>query len=202
MTDQQRGLARAVRVMDQLRSPGGCPWDAAQTHESLAKYLIEESYEAVDAIDSSDREHLKEELGDVLLQVLFHARIASESVDGFDIDDIADALCDKLERRHPHVFSDVTVTGADEVNANWEQIKAAEKQRTGPYDGITWSAPALTVASTAVRRERRAGEQLAVDGAQPEQQIAAELLQVVRKAADLGIDPETALRSALRSATA
>lgn len=202
MTDQQRGLARAVRVMDRLRSPGGCPWDAAQTHESLAKYLIEESYEAVDAIDSGDREHLKEELGDVLLQVLFHARIASESDDGFDIDDIADALCDKLERRHPHVFSDVTVTGADEVNANWEQIKAAEKQRTGPYDGITWSAPALAVASTAVRRERRAGEQLAVDGAQPEQQIAAELLQVVRKAADLGIDPETALRSALRSATA
>lgn len=189
--------------MDRLRSPGGCPWDAEQTHRSLAKYLIEEAYEAVDAIDGADREHLKEELGDVLLQVLFHARIASEEPDGFDIDDVADALCDKLERRHPHVFGDVAVSGADEVNANWEQIKAAEKQRTGTYDGITWSAPALSVASAVVRRERRAEGPLELvesgESSAAERRIAAELLDVVRRAADLGVDPETALRGALRS---
>jgi XTP/dITP diphosphohydrolase len=202
MTDTERGVARAVRVMDRLRSPGGCPWDAKQTHESLAKYLLEEAYEAVDAIDGDDREHLKEELGDVLLQVLFHARIATEHPDApFDLDDVADVLCDKLERRHPHVFADTSVSGADEVNANWESIKAAEKQRTGPYDGMTWSAPALSVASAVVRRERRAGEQIAVGDGDAESKVAAELLDVVRRAADQGVDPETALRSALRAAT-
>lgn len=202
MVEAERGLARAVRVMDQLRSPGGCPWDAEQTHESLTKYLIEEAYEAVDAIDGGDREHLKEELGDVLLQVLFHARIATEhSAAPFDIDDVADALSDKLERRHPHVFADVSVSGTDEVNANWETIKAAEKQRTGPYDGITWSAPALSVASSVVRGERRAGEQLSIRDHDDEGAIAADLLAVVRRARDLGVDPETALRSALRAAT-
>lgn len=200
MTGPERGLARAVRVMDRLRSPGGCPWDAEQTHASLAKYLIEEAYEAVDAIDGSDREHLKEELGDVLLQVLFHSRIAQEQPDGFDIDDVADTLCDKLERRHPHVFADVEVSGADEVNANWEQIKAAEKQRSGPYDGIVWSAPALSVAAAVVRRERRAGTPLQLAPGDAEQQVAQQLLEVVRRAADLGVDPETALRSALRAA--
>lgn len=202
MTGAERGLARAVRVMDRLRSPGGCPWDAEQTHESLAKYLIEEAYEAVDAIDGGDRDHLREELGDVLLQVLFHARIAAESPHSpFDIDDVADTLCDKLERRHPHVFGDATVTGADEVNTNWEAIKAAEKQRTGPFDGITWSAPALTVAAAVVRRERRTATEVQVPAADADEQIAAELFAVVRRASDLGVDPETALRSALRRAT-
>ncbi|WP_199849709.1 MazG family protein [Blastococcus sp. Marseille-P5729] len=200
MTAPDRGLARAVRVMDRLRSPGGCPWDAEQTHSSLAKYLIEEAYEAVDAIESGSSDELKEELGDVLLQVLFHARIATERADGFDIDDIADALCDKLERRHPHVFADVRVSGADEVNANWEQIKAAERQRSGPYDGIVWSAPALSVASAVVRRERRAAEPLDVETSDDARRIAADLLAVVRRAADLGVDPETSLRAALRSA--
>ncbi|MFV0533206.1 MAG: MazG family protein [Cumulibacter sp.] len=202
MTDAQRGLARAVRVMNRLRSPGGCPWDAEQTHGSLAKYLIEEAYEAVDAIGSGDREHLKEELGDVLLQVLFHARIATEhDEDPFGIDDIAETLCEKLERRHPHVFGDTAVSGADEVNANWETIKAAEKQRSGPYDGITWSAPALAVASAVVRRERRTDDELRIDASDTNGQIAADLLTVVRRADALGIDPETALRAALRAAT-
>lgn len=202
MTERERGLARAVRVMDRLRSPGGCPWDAEQTHDSLARYLIEEAYEAVDAIDGQDREHLREELGDVLLQVLFHARIAAEHPDRpFDIDDVADALCDKLERRHPHVFGDTEVSGAAEVTANWDAIKAAEKQRTGPYDGITWSAPALTVASAVVRRERRAAAQVRVPEGDDAGKVAADLLEVVRRADDLGVDPETALRAALRAAT-
>ncbi|WP_228389430.1 MazG family protein [Cumulibacter manganitolerans] len=198
----ERGLARAVRVMDRLRSPGGCPWDAQQTHRSLAKYLLEEAYEAVDAIGGSDPEHLKEELGDVLLQVLFHARIAQESADGFDIDDVADALSDKLERRHPHVFGDTQVSGADEVDANWEQIKAAEQQRTGTYEGLVWGAPSLAVAAAALRRAARAGEDLQVarDGAEGE--VAADLLAVVRRAGELGVDAETALRGALRAATA
>ncbi|WP_134322848.1 MazG family protein [Cumulibacter soli] len=202
MTDTQRGLARAVRVMDRLRSPGGCPWDAEQTHGSLAKYLIEEAYEAVDAIGSGDREHLKEELGDVLLQVLFHARIATEhDEDPFGIDDIAETLCEKLERRHPHVFGDTAVSGADEVNANWETIKAAEKQRSGPYDGITWSAPALAVAAAVVRRERRSGAELRIDVGDSHSEVAADLLAVVRRADAVGVDPETALRAALRAAT-
>ena len=186
--------------MDRLRSPGGCPWDAQQTHQSLAKYLLEEAYEAVDAIDGTDREHLKEELGDVLLQVLFHARIAQEQPGGFDINDIADALCDKLERRHPHVFADVQVSGADEVNANWEQIKAAEKQRTGPYDGIVWAASALSVTSAVVRRADRAGADLQIVGGDAEHEVAADLLAVVRRAEALGVDAETALRSAIRDA--
>lgn len=201
MTSTERGLARAVRVMDQLRSPGGCPWDAEQTHESLAKYLIEEAYEAVDAIAGGDREHLREELGDVLLQVLFHARIAGEHAEAFDIDDVADTLCDKLERRHPHVFGDVSVSGSGEVNANWEEIKAAEKQRNGPFDGITWAAPALSVAAAVVRRERRAEAPVKLSTDDAQGQVAAELLDVVRRARDRGVDPETALRAALRSAT-
>lgn len=202
MSDADRGLARAVRVMDRLRSPGGCPWDAEQTHASLARYLVEEAYEAVDAIDGGDRQHLKEELGDVLLQVLFHARIATEHPEApFDVDDVADALCDKLERRHPHVFADVTVSGADEVNANWETIKAAEKQRTGPYDGLTWSAAALTVASGVARRERRTGQPVTIDAQHDPGGIAADLLEVVRRADRIGVDPETALRAALRAAT-
>lgn len=189
--------------MDRLRSPGGCPWDAEQDHRSLARYLIEEAYEAVDAIDGDDREHLKEELGDVLLQVLFHARIATEHPDTpFDIDDVADALADKLVRRHPHVFSDTTVSGAEEVNANWEQIKAAEKGRTGPYDGVTWGQPALSLAAQVLRRAERAGQRVEIDsGASSEAAIAARLLGVVDEAQAAGIDPELALRNALRAAT-
>lgn len=123
-------LLDAVAVMDRLRSPGGCPWDAKQTHESLAKYLTEEAGEAVEAIESGDRQHLAEELGDVLLQVLFHSRVAEDaeaSEDQFDIDEVAGVLVEKLVRRHPHVFADGDAATPEEVESEWARIKAEEK---------------------------------------------------------------------------
>ena len=147
-----------IAVMDQLRSPGGCPWDAEQTHESLVQYLVEETFEAVDAIDSGDRDHLLEELGDLLLQVYFHARIAQERVsDPFTIDDVARGIADKLIRRHPHVFPDAQghVTPAADaayVEAKWQELKNAEKARTSVTDGVPVSLPALTQASKLLQR--------------------------------------------------
>ena len=123
-------LQRLVEVMDTLRSPGGCPWDGEQTHESLVKYLLEESYEFVDSLESGDRAGMREELGDILLQVYFHARIAQDSVeDPFTIEDVAQSITEKLIRRHPHVFGDTKVSGSAEVLENWEAQKAAEKGR-------------------------------------------------------------------------
>ena len=122
-------LLDLVAVMDRLRSPGGCPWDAAQTHESLVEYLLEEAHEAVEAIESGDRAHIREELGDVLLQVAFQSRVGEEHpVDPFDIDDVAAGIVEKLVRRHPHVFADADATTAEEVERNWEVIKAEERQ--------------------------------------------------------------------------
>ncbi len=123
------GLLDVVAVMHRLRSPGGCPWDVEQTHASLRPYLLEEAHEAAEAIDSGDRAHLAEELGDVLLQVVFHARLGQEDAsEPFDIDDVAAGLVAKLVRRHPHVFGDVVAHTPEQVAANWERIKAAEKQ--------------------------------------------------------------------------
>ncbi|MCW2540846.1 MAG: MazG family protein [Frankiales bacterium] len=152
-------LLRAVAVMDRLRSPGGCPWDAEQTHASLAKYLLEETYETLDAIEDADAVALREELGDLLLQVLFHARLAEEAVAGerFSIEDVAGDLVDKLVRRHPHVFSDTAVSGAGEVNANWEVIKQQEKQRTSVTDGVPLGQPALALSAKLIGRAQRAG---------------------------------------------
>jgi len=116
-----------VQVMDQLRSPGGCPWDAEQTHESLARYLLEETYEALEAMDQGDLNSLREELGDLLLQVVFHARIAAETDSSFTVDSIAQGVVDKLVRRHPHVFTDLVVTTNEELEANWAKIKEQEK---------------------------------------------------------------------------
>ncbi len=136
MTDAGDALAGSrllelVQVMDTLRV--NCPWDARQTHESLTPYLLEETYEAVDALTAGDQAAVREELGDVLLQVVFHARVAQERTDGtgYTIDDVADGIIDKLTRRHPHVFGDVSVSGADEVKQNWDTIKAAERAAAG-----------------------------------------------------------------------
>ena len=130
-------LLRLLEVMDRLRSPGGCPWDAEQTHESLLKYLLEEAYEFIEAVESGDREAMREELGDVLLQVIFHARMAEEASEGsFNVEDVAKGVTDKLISRHPHVFGGVEVSGTDEVVQNWEKIKAAEKSRTSALDGV------------------------------------------------------------------
>jgi XTP/dITP diphosphohydrolase len=136
--------------MDRLRSPGGCPWDAAQTHQSLAPYLVEETYETLEAIDTGDTALLREELGDLLLQVLFHARLAQElpPESRFGIDEVARDLVDKLVRRHPHVFADAEVRGAEHVAQNWEAGKAAEKGRTSVLDGVPTAQPALALAQS------------------------------------------------------
>lgn len=194
MTDP---LRRAVEVMDRLRSPGGCPWDAAQTHRSLARYLVEETYETVEAIETDDAALLREELGDLLLQVLFHARLAQEhpAPERFSIDDVAADLVAKLVRRHPHVFAEAVVSGADEVNANWERLKVAEKGRTSAVDGVPYAQPALALASKLVARVDRAGLSVEDPGGDG---IGERLFALVREASELGIDPETALRETAR----
>jgi XTP/dITP diphosphohydrolase len=190
-------LLRAAAVMDRLRSPGGCPWDAAQTHRSLAKYLLEETYETLEAIETDDMALLREELGDLLLQVLFHARLAEELPEGerFSIDDVASDLVAKLVHRHPHVFSDVKVDGADEVNENWERLKAAEKARASIVEGVPMGQPALALAAKLVSRAQRAGTDVAIAG----DGIGPRLLALVREAVAAGVDPELALRETSRA---
>jgi XTP/dITP diphosphohydrolase len=152
-------LLDVVATMDRLRSPGGCPWDAKQTHETLAPYLLEEAYEAFQAIEDGDSVGLREELGDVLLQVAFHSRLAEENDpdDRWTVDDVAGDLVDKLVRRHPHVFGDRTVSGADEVQANWDIIKAEEKAGSSPVDGVPLAMAALSLAATLQRKAAKAG---------------------------------------------
>ncbi|MFI6443334.1 MazG family protein [Kitasatospora sp. NPDC050543] len=198
-------LLDLVSVMDRLRSPGGCPWDAEQTHASLVKYLVEESFELVEAIEEGDRETLREELGDVLLQVFFHSRIAEEDTDDpFSVDDVAGDIVEKLMYRHPHVFGDVEAAGAAEVEANWEQLKAAEKQRESVLDGVPAGLPALAYAAKLVSRVRRA-EFTGVPDAPYElpRELTAQsagrlLLAVVQRAHDAGVDVDAALRAAAR----
>jgi len=190
-------LLRAVAVMDQLRSPGGCPWDAAQTHRSLAKYLLEETYETLEAIETDDMALLREELGDLLLQVLFHARLAEElpEEERFSIDDVASDLVAKLVHRHPHVFGDVKVDGAADVNENWERLKAAEKARASIVEGVPMGQPALALAAKLVSRAQRAGTDAPVAG----DGFGPRLLSVVREAVAAGVDPELALRETSRA---
>jgi tetrapyrrole methylase family protein/MazG family protein/ATP diphosphatase len=146
-------LPRLVGLMRRLLGPGGCPWDREQTFESLRMYVLEEACEVIDAIDSGRRDLLKEELGDLLLQVVFHAELARSQA-GFSIDDVIAGIVDKLVHRHPHVFGNLTVRSADEVLANWERIKAEEKKSRGVLDGVPRSMPALT-------RAQRIGEKVA-----------------------------------------
>jgi len=150
-------LLDAVAVMDRLRSPGGCPWDAEQTHRSLLPYLLEEAYEAAQAIEDGDTGGLCEELGDVLLQVLFHARLAAEQTPPWTVDDVADGLVTKLVGRHPHVFADARVTDAAHVVLRWEELKAAEKQRLSVTDGVPLSMAALALAAKLRRRAAKVG---------------------------------------------
>lgn len=188
-------LLDVVAVMDRLRTE--CPWDREQTHASLAPYLLEEAYEAVDAIDSGDLAHLREELGDVLLQVAFHARVAADDDPPFDVDDVAADLVAKLVRRHPHVFADTSVSGADEVHANWEQIKRAEKSRESAMDGVPLAQPALALAAKLQSRAERAG--ITVDPPVPggaDGELGSTLFTLVAEARASGLDPEAALRRA------
>ncbi|GAB3443624.1 nucleoside triphosphate pyrophosphohydrolase [Phycicoccus ginsengisoli] len=199
-------LLDVVAVMDRLRSPGGCPWDAEQTHESLVKYLVEESHEAAEAIESGDREHMREELGDVLLQVAFQSRVAEEHAEQpFDIDDVAGGLVAKLVRRHPHVFADGAARTPEEVERSWEQIKARERAdkaahaggeagHAGLLHGIPASLPALLAADKVVARLERRGDAVPAAG----DDVASQLLALVARARAEGTDAEAELRRALR----
>ena len=196
-------LLDVVAVMDRLRSPGGCPWDAEQTHASLRGYLLEEAHEAYDAIVDDDPVAMREELGDVLLQVVFHARVAAEGAPDrrFDVDAVAGDLVDKLVRRHPHVFGDAGPRDVAQVEAGWEEIKQAEKQRRSPTEGVSRSQPAASWGAALVRRAGRAG--LPVPAAadlevgSPEE-LGERLLAVVTAAEQRGWDVEDALREAVR----
>ncbi len=201
-------LLEAVAVMDRLRSPGGCPWDAEQTHRSLAPYLLEEAYEAYQTIEDGDSAALCDELGDVLLQVLFHARVAAEEAGGWDIDDVARGLVAKLVRRHPHVFADTEVSGSADVEANWDEIKKTEQPERTVTGGVPLALPALSLAAKLQSRGRKAGVWSAPDDPAAELTAATSgavqspdeahvgelLLAAVTYARAHGIDPEAALR--------
>jgi XTP/dITP diphosphohydrolase len=212
-------LLELVAIMDRLRTE--CPWDAKQTHASLAPFLLEETYEALEALENDDLAALREELGDVLLQVLFHARVASERTDGtgFTIDDVAGGIASKLVRRHPHVFSDVSVSGADEVKQNWDTIKAAEREAASgtpgsALDGVPFGQPALALAAQLQRRAARAGVPANLadlapqaasgpaerqDSGDPASEIGAQLFALAARAVQAGLDPELELRAAARA---
>lgn len=211
MTRPGERLLDLVAVMDRLRSPGGCPWDARQTHASLVEYLVEEAYEAVEAIETQDDAALREELGDLLLQVVFHARIAQESQPGWDIDDVAGGIVDKLVARHPHVFDDNAPTGldAEAVEAQWHERKAREKGRAALTDGIPESLPALVRAGKVLTRTAGIASTLpplarADEGTQAVARLddAADLgdllLAIVAAARARGWDAESATRDAVR----
>ncbi|WP_116114612.1 MazG family protein [Austwickia chelonae] len=194
------GVRELVEVMDRLRSPGGCPWDAQQTHRSLAPYAVEEAYELSEAVLSSDRGHLREELGDLLLQVVFHARVAQEDGgDPFDVDDIARSIVSKLRRRHPHVFADGDARTPDQVETRWDQLKSEEKpERRGVLDGIPAGMPGIERAMKVVARLDRAGQLEHARELARGNGTGARILQLVLEARQLGEDPSEALRETLR----
>lgn len=200
-------MLELVAVMDRLRSPGGCPWDARQTHESLVEYLVEEAYETVEAIEANDDPGLREELGDLLLQVVFHARIAQED-EGWDIDDVARGIVDKLIRRHPHVFADADARTAEQVEANWHTLKAQEKGRSSVTDGIPEHLPALLRAAKVHARsasvvdltppQATADAESILSRITSEQQLGELLLAMAYGARERDWDAEGALRQAVR----
>ncbi|SCL54769.1 XTP/dITP diphosphohydrolase [Micromonospora citrea] len=195
-------LLDAVAVMDRLASPGGDPWKRAQTHQSLAGFLLEECYEAYDAISAGDTDALREELGDVLLQVVLHARLAEELPEGqrWTVDDVAGGLVDKMVRRNPHVFSGAEAGSIEEIEANWERIKRSEKTRESVLDGVALSQPALALAAKILDRAGRVGlavpPPLGDSQTDPEARLGASLLGTVAAAREAGLDPEAALRRA------
>ena len=198
-------LIRLREVMDKLRSPGGCPWDAEQDHTSLLKYLLEESYEFIESVENNDRAAMQEELGDLLLQVYFHSRMAEEDTkQPFNIEDVAKSVADKLIRRHPHVFAGQAVDSSADVLENWERQKASEKGRTSAIDGVPLAQPALPLATKVLYRLKKLNYDLAVS--EPiklkedidQDQFGKILLGLIAQAVDKGLDPEAALRGATK----
>ena len=199
-------LIRLRQVMDKLRSPGGCPWDAEQDHLSLLKFLLEESYEFIEAVEDNDRTAMQEELGDLLLQVYFHSRMAEEDKkQPFNIEDVARGVADKLIRRHPHVFSDAVVGSSSEVLENWEAQKAVEKGRTSAIDGVPLAQPALPLVSKLLYRASKSNYQLPkaesvkLPDEMNQDQFGELLLSLISQAVDKGLDPEAALRGAAKT---
>jgi len=198
-------LLRLREVMDKLRSPGGCPWDAEQDHTTLVKYLLEESYEFIESVENNDKDAMQEELGDLLLQVYFHSRMAEEDAkQPFNIEDVAKSVTDKLIRRHPHVFAGESVSGSEEVLENWEKQKAAEKGRNSAIDGVPLAQPALPLATKVIYRLNKLNYQLPIS--EPiklpadidQDQFGQILLGLITQAVDKGLDPEAALRTATK----
>ncbi len=194
-------LDELIATLERLRAPGGCAWDREQTHASLVQYLIEETYELVDAIEAGDDAELIEELGDVLYQVLFHADIAAEE-GRFTIEDVASHMTAKMVGRHPHVFGDAVADTPDAVMANWEVLKATEKpHRASVLDGIPQGMPSLALADKLLGRASKVGVDRVASAHAPasEQQLGDELLATVVAARTAGLDAERALRGALRA---
>jgi len=193
-------LDELIAVLEKLRAPGGCVWDREQTHASLVQYLVEETFELVEAIEAGSREELIEELGDVLYQVIFHADIAAEAGE-FTLEDVAAHMRHKMVARHPHVFGDVTVTTSDDVVATWESVKAVEKaHRTSVLEGIPQGMPSLALADKTLGRAAKVGvvrEAAVIPGSEAE--LGEQLLAMVAAAKSAGLDAERALRGALRT---
>ena len=194
-------LIRLVEVMDRLRSPGGCPWDGEQSHESLLKYLLEESYEFIESVENKDRAHMREELGDLLLQVYFHSRIAEEDkYDPFTIDDVAATVANKLISRHPHVFGDAKVDNSRDVLENWEKIKNSEKGRTSVVDGVPLGQPALGLATKLIYRAEKNKIDVPplpdFEIEESDEALGEQFLSLISWAVSKNLDPEAALRKA------
>ena len=210
-----KDLEEIVRI---LRAPGGCPWDAEQTHQSIRRNFLEEAYEAVEAIDEGSPEHLEEELGDVLLQVVMHARMEEEA-GRFNLDGVADGICKKLIYRHPHVFGDVSVSGTGEVLSNWEALKRKEKGQatnTDALEAVARSLPALWRAEKVQKKARKAGfdwpdvsgaldklseelselKEAVANGGNVAEELGDLLFSAVNAARFLKVDPEDALNGA------
>ena len=212
------GVKDLVHIVAILRAPGGCPWDAEQTHQSIRRNFLEEAYEAAEAIDEGSPEHLKEELGDVLLQVVMHARMEEEA-GRFNLDGVADGICKKLIYRHPHVFGDVSVSGTGEVLSNWEALKRKEKGQatnTDALEAVARSLPALWRAEKVQKKARKAGfdwpdvsgaldklseelselKEAVANGGNVAEELGDLLFSAVNAARFLKVDPEDALNGA------
>lgn len=212
------GVYDLARVVEILRAPGGCPWDAEQTHQSIRRNFLEETYEVCEAIDEESPEHLKEELGDVLLQVLFHAQIEREA-GRFDLDDVADGVTKKLIFRHPHVFGETQVSGTDQVLVNWEELKRVEKGQSryaDTVDSVARSLPSLWRAEKVQKKAKKAGfdwpdaagaldklseeldelRQAVREGTNVQEELGDLLFAAVNVARFVGADPEDSLHAA------
>jgi XTP/dITP diphosphohydrolase len=202
MTQQHPQLEELIAVLERLRAPGGCAWDREQTHVSLVRYLLEETYELIDAIENGNREEMIEELGDVLYQVIFHSDIAAHTPgEEFTLEDVAANMTAKMIGRHPHVFGDATAETADDVMAVWDDLKRVEKpNRTSVLDGVPQGMPALALADKLLGKAHKLGitRREQVHAPESEQELGDLLMSIVATARNNGLDAERALRASLR----